>query len=265
MAEQSSHEAAPIIPQVAGDGGRNGTAAGGPPTIYGYRCPLLLTTTSSSSAPAPRAWPRRSSPARARPARPRAPPRRRASPGAKILVSGGGRCNVTKRGQRRRDFNGGRPGIDPPGPARVARVDATVDVLPRSRRRPARGAGRQAVPRLQSLARRPRRAARAKPRRPASNCDAGHRVTSRRPRADGRLRRSRRPGRPTSTRAVSSWQPAACRCPRPAATAAATRLPRRLGHTLVPTTPALVPLLRRPAGAPAVSRRRSAACRSPSA
>ena len=71
-----------------------------------------------------------------------------------------------------------------------------------------------------------------------------------------RLRASTR--RAGALRAGASCSPrAVCRCPRPAATAPASRSRARLGHTIVPTTPALAPLLLDD-GTP-LQRRRSAA------
>ena len=90
-------------------------------------------------------------------------------PGAKILVSGGSRCNVTNTIVTERDFWGGDADDRPP---RAARVSGERDgrVLPRDRRHAARGRRRQAVSRQQSRARRARRAAAREPTRSASSC-----------------------------------------------------------------------------------------------
>ena len=78
-------------------------------------------------------------------------------PGAKILVSGGTRCNVTNVTVTERDFWGGRAAVI----RRVLRALPVADTVAffRDRRPAARRGRRQAVSRHQSRARRARRVA----------------------------------------------------------------------------------------------------------
>ena len=141
-------------------------------------------------------------------------------PGAKILVSGGARCNVTNTVVTERDFWGGRAGDHPPGAARVSRRRHRR-VLPRDRRRAARGSRRQAVSRHEPRARRARRAAARSAPRVGATLVPGHRVID--------VARSPTPGSASSPTRGALHAPRSCsrraggRCPRPAATAPATR------------------------------------------
>ena len=159
-------------------------------------------------------------------------------PGAKILVSGGGRCNVTNTVVTERDYLGRAAGDRSPC---AARADGCRhgQVLRRRRRSAARGARRQALSRLEQRAPGARRAARTRSgqrRRVAlvaSRLHAGEDC--------GRLSRGHERGR----------APGAPRRPRDGRIVAAEkrqrwrrlRAGRALGHTIVATTPALAPLV----------------------
>ena len=170
------------------------------------------------------------------------------SPGAKILVSGGSRCNVTNATVTERDFWGGTPSVI----RRVLRafpVERHGRVLPRDRRQPARRSRRQAVPRHQSRARRARRAA-ARERRAGATLvrDIASRtcrvldVAPRTPTPHGDSRRHDRPRRRCGASAVV-LATGGQSLPKSGSDGAGFAIAERLGHTIVPTTPALAPLL----------------------
>ena len=136
-------------------------------------------------------------------------------------------------------FLGRQPIDDPPDPSRLS--GSRHDRLLQGARRPAaRGGRRQALPRFEPGARRARRAAArsGRVRRRAARRSPRARRRSLGPRVPDRdlARRVRRPPRSCSP-------PAASRCPRPAATAPATRSRGVSATRSSPTTPALVPLL----------------------
>ena len=160
-------------------------------------------------------------------------------PGAKILVSGGGRCNVTNTVVTERDYWGGPPAIV----RRVLRAltvadtvrffaDAGVDAARRARR--------QALSRLEQRAPGTRRAARAGSgeRRRAA-------VVASRPRRGERLPTgfaSRRTRATCLARRVV-LATGGLSLPKTGSDGAGYALARALGHTIVATTPALAPLV----------------------
>ncbi len=121
-------------------------------------------------------------------------------PGAKILVSGGSRCNVTNAEVTEADFSGSPRAPPPKRPAGV-RSRGDRRVLPRDRRRSSRGGERQALSGREPIPRRPAGAAgRGRPsRRGAAGGGGGCRPSSRRGagfrRADRANGDPRRPGR----------------------------------------------------------------------
>ena len=98
--------------------------------------------------------------------------------GAKILVSGGGRCNVTNRD---RDGGGFQRRLPPGDRARSCarcRCRDTIAFFEGARRLPARGSARQAVSGLQPRPYRPRRARRRVPRSGGIGLRAATRVAT---------------------------------------------------------------------------------------
>ena len=160
--------------------------------------------------------------------------------GAKILVSGGSRCNVTNREVTEQDFWG--------GPSRIVR--SVLRAFPAAqRRRVLRRARRARCTRRKTASCFPTRnkardvldALLGALRDAGAELHTGARVTAV-TRDEARV--SRRPRHGVAIwRAPWSWPPADARCRRPAATARATSLPRALGHGYVETTPALAPLV----------------------
>ena len=105
------------------------------------------------------------------------------APGAKILVSGGSRCNVTNSDRHRARFLG-RQAARPSGACCARSRQRDDRVLPRDRRVAPRGGRRQAVSRYQPRARRARcAAARMRRRRRAARAAAIACSTSNRPAA----------------------------------------------------------------------------------
>ena len=153
------------------------------------------------------------------------------SPGAKILVSGGGRCNVTNTVVTERDFWGGRPDDRAP---RAARASGRRHgrVLPRTRRR--------RCTRRRTASSFPTPTARATC---STRCCA--RATGRRrrrwrraiassasTRANGRIR-GRHLARSAARAARSCSRPADGRCRRRGSDGAGYEIARALGHTIV--------------------------------
>jgi predicted Rossmann fold flavoprotein len=160
------------------------------------------------------------------------------SPGAKILVSGGGRCNVTNASVTNADFNGGRPAIVKqvlralPVPATIAffrEIGVTLHEEERGKLFPDSHRARDV---LDALVRELGRL--------GVELRAGHRVAAI-ARVDDGFAIDTSHG-PFSARAVV-LATGGLSLPKTGSDGAGYALAQRLGHTLVPTTPALVPLL----------------------
>ena len=148
-------------------------------------------------------------------------------PGAKILVSGGGRCNVTNTVVTERDYWGGPPAIV----RRVLRALPVADTVRffadagvalheehDGKLFPDSNSARQVLDALLAQAAATGVELRVVASRPRRGEDCRRRFASRRTRA-------------TCWRAASCSRRAGCRCRRPAAMAQAMRSPRALGHT----------------------------------
>jgi predicted Rossmann fold flavoprotein len=160
------------------------------------------------------------------------------SPGAKILVSGGGRCNVTNASVTNADFNGGRPAIVKqvlralPVPATIAffrEIGVTLHEEERGKLFPDSHRARDV---LDALVRELGRL--------GVELRAGNRVAAI-ARVDDGFAIDTSHG-PFSARAVV-LATGGLSLPKTGSDGAGYALAQRLGHTLVPTTPALVPLL----------------------
>jgi predicted Rossmann fold flavoprotein len=160
------------------------------------------------------------------------------SPGAKILVSGGGRCNVTNASVTNADFNGGRPAIVKqvlralPVPATIAffrEIGVTLHEEERGKLFPDSHRARDV---LDALVRELGRL--------GVELRAGHRIAAI-SRVDDGFAIDTSQG-PLSARAVV-LATGGLSLPKTGSDGAGYALAQRLGHTLVPTTPALVPLL----------------------
>jgi len=163
--------------------------------------------------------------------------------GAKILVSGGSRCNVTNRVVSERDFWGGRPAII----RRVLRafpVDATVAFF----REIGVPLHEEAAGKLFPDSNRSRdvlEALVAETTRRGATIATGCRVTSIAADSDGFTLTT--PRRPIHARAVV-LATGGQSLPKTGSDGAGFALARMLGHTVVPTTPALAPLMLGPDG-----------------
>ena len=150
--------------------------------------------------------------------------------GRKILISGGGRCNVL-------------PSVATPerfvtdSPPHLLRAHAAIVAAARTarllRRRPRHSAGarrgiRQAVSAIQSRPRRARRAGDVRRRQGRGRCSSAPRSPTCRARPVGL--RSRHQAESSSAIAWC-WPPAGCRCRRPAATASGSASRKRSGTT----------------------------------
>lgn len=161
-----------------------------------------------------------------------------ARPGAKILVSGGSRCNVTNHAVSERDFSGGRPAMI----RRVLRrftVAQTVEFFTslgvplhaeeRGKLFPDSNRARDVLDALLGAAARAGVELRAGTRVSAIARDAGALV----------LHTPHGPLRARSVVLATGGQS----LPRSGSDGAGFEMARGLGHTIVPTTPALVPLM----------------------
>lgn len=160
------------------------------------------------------------------------------APGAKILVSGGGRCNVTNASVTADDFHGGRPGAIRQV-LRALPVPETIAVFrdlgvplreePRGKLFPASGRARDVLDALAGEV--ARRGVHLRP---------SHRVIDLVRDADGFVVTT--PQGPTRTRAVVLTT-GGLALPKSGSDGAGYGMAARLGHTIIPTTPALAPLI----------------------
>jgi predicted Rossmann fold flavoprotein len=160
------------------------------------------------------------------------------SPGAKILVSGGGRCNVTNVSVTSADFNGGRPAIVKqvlralPVPATIAffrEIGVTLHEEERGKLFPDSHRARDVLDALvHELG------------RLGVELRAGHRVAAI-SRVDEGFAIDTSQG-PLSARAIV-LATGGLSLPKTGSDGAGYTFAQRLGHTVVPTTPALVPLI----------------------
>jgi predicted Rossmann fold flavoprotein len=160
------------------------------------------------------------------------------SPGAKILVSGGGRCNVTNAAVTNADFNGGRPATVKqvlralPVPATIAffrELGVTLHEEERGKLFPDSHRSRDV---LDALVRELERL--------GIELRAGHRVMTV-SRVDAGFAIESSQGPLTSRAIVLATGGLAL--PKTGSDGAGYGFAQQLGHTLVPTTPALVPLV----------------------
>ena len=160
------------------------------------------------------------------------------SPGAKILVSGGSRCNVTNRSVTERDFWGGRPAII----RRVLRafpVDATIDFF-RDLRVPLHEEADGKLFPDSNRARDVLTALLDEARHRGSMLHADCRVLAVARTPDGfSLTTSRGAFHARSVVLATGGQS----LPKSGSDGAGYAIARALGHTIVPTTPALAPLV----------------------
>jgi predicted Rossmann fold flavoprotein len=160
------------------------------------------------------------------------------SPGAKILVSGGGRCNVTNASVTNADFNGGRPAIVRqvlralPVPATIAFFRDLGVALHEEERGKLFPDSHRARDVLDALVHELGRL--------GVELRAGHRVAAI-SRVDEGFAIDTSQG-PLSARAVV-LATGGLALPKTGSDGAGYAFAQRLGHTLVPTTPALVPLV----------------------
>jgi predicted Rossmann fold flavoprotein len=160
------------------------------------------------------------------------------SPGAKILVSGGGRCNVTNAAVTPADFNGGRPALVKqvlralPVPATIAFFRELGVALHEEERGKLFPDSHRSRDVLDALVRELGRL--------GIELRAGHRVMAI-SRVDDGFAIDTSQG-PFSARAVV-LATGGLALPKTGSDGAGYGFARRLGHTLVPTTPALVPLV----------------------
>jgi hypothetical protein len=164
-----------------------------------------------------------------------------ARPGAKILVSGGSRCNVTNTVVTEADFNGGRPAVI----RRILRAFPVEDTVaffrdigvplgeePGGKLFPVSNRSRDVLDALL-----------AELAHAGAELGAGHRVTDIRP-GDGAFRIETTRG-PLRARAVV-LATGGLSLPKTGSDGWGYEAARRLGHSIVPTTPALVPLVLAP-------------------
>ena len=160
------------------------------------------------------------------------------APGAKILVSGGSRCNVTNATVSERDFWGGRPSVI----RRVLRAFPVGETIAFFREIGV-SLHEEAGGKLFPDTNRARDVLAALLR----ECDAvgaqlasGHRVLDVEPSAEGfRIVTDRGPLQAAAVVLATGGQS----LPKSGSDGAGFAIARRLGHTIVPTTPALAPLL----------------------
>ena len=160
------------------------------------------------------------------------------APGAKILVSGGSRCNVTNASVTERDFWGGSPSLV----RRVLRafpVADTVAFFGEIGIALREEAGGKLFP-TTNRARDVLDALLGEARRVGVQLEAGRRVVDVLPSGDA-FRIVTASGELIASRAVLATGGQAL--PKSGSDGAGYAIARRLGHTIVPTTPALAPLL----------------------
>ena len=158
--------------------------------------------------------------------------------GAKILVSGGGRCNVTNAAVDERDFNGGRPASIRrvlralPVPETVAwfgRMGVSLHEEPRGKLFPDSNRARSVLDALVAEARALGvRLLTAHRVEQVARSEAGFSLLT--------------PGGPLEARLLV-LATGGLSLPKTGSDGAGLRMARTLGHSIVPTTPALVPLL----------------------
>ena len=160
------------------------------------------------------------------------------APGAKILVSGGSRCNVTNTTVSERDFWGGRPSVI----RRVLRafsVDETIAFFREIGVSLHEEAGGKLFPDT-NRARDVLAALLRENEAVGAQLASGHRVLDVEPSAEGfRIVTDRGPLQAAAVVLATGGQS----LPKSGSDGAGFEIARRLGHTLVPTTPALAPLL----------------------
>ena len=160
------------------------------------------------------------------------------APGAKILVSGGSRCNVTNTTVSERDFWGGRPSVI----RRVLRafsVDETIAFFREIGVSLHEEAGGKLFPDT-NRARDVLAALLRENEAVGAQLASGHRVLDVEPSAEGfRIVTDRGPLQAAAVVLATGGQS----LPKSGSDGAGFAIARRLGHTLVPTTPALAPLL----------------------
>ena len=161
-------------------------------------------------------------------------------PGQKILISGGGRCNVlpsrASRGRFSHRWLAQHAAQDPRGLAAGRGPPLLRGGASRCRSSSRRRAGSSFLPRTGRGRCSMHCSARHRPRGVDLRLDAqGVAACERR----GWVAGQAGVGRAIWPQAGSCWRPAGCRCRRPAATARGCASRRTLGHTIVPTYPAL--------------------------
>ena len=160
------------------------------------------------------------------------------APGAKILVSGGSRCNVTNTTVSERDFWGGRPSVV----RRVLRafsVDETIAFFREIGVSLHEETGGKLFPDT-NRARDVLAALLRENEAVGAQLASGHRVLDVEPSAEGfRIVTDRGPLQAAAVVLATGGQS----LPKSGSDGAGFAIARRLGHTLVPTTPALAPLL----------------------
>ncbi len=175
-----------------------------------------------------------------------------ARPGAKILVSGGSRCNVTNTVVSETDFSGGRPTII----RHILRGFPVEDTIAFFREIgvPLREeAGGKLFP-VSNRSRDVLEALLAELNRTGATLLAGYRVTDIRP-IDGRFELDTSRGLVRASKVVLATGGKSL--PKTGSDGWGFEAARRLGHTIVPTTPALVPLVLAPDEPGAIHRRLS--------